>query len=321
MPRTTVRLGDPGIDARWVRRRKLGTTAVVVWMLGTMALLAIGTPMRLPPVGWIEAWQEATFGGTSPILAVLPLIPLVWAPKLALRLPARADRPFLLGIQQACDTGAGPRFMPSDDAQRGAMHRALTISAAILALCVCAIVAGIVLAIAESDRPAATPIRVTYVKALVSHGDGPPLRIADAGPSREYWLQVETVRGHTTRTAWRAIRPIGGRGRDRLFQSTWTSQRDDGTLEPIGQSGVGRVRPMDDWIAGELRAAGFDVAPHPLQLDTWTADGDSFDAALPGYLTAMIGLVGTILAGAFTWRFRRLAAAIPDGNAKRSRAR
>ena len=316
-----MRLGDPGIDERWVRRRTLGTTAVVVWMLGTLAMLAIGTPMRLPPFGWIEAWQEATFGGTSPILAVLPFIPLVWAPKLALRLPASADRPFLLGIQQACDTTAGPKFQPSNDAQRGTMRRSLAVSAAFLALGICAIVGGIVLAVEESNRPVATPVPATYDQALASRGNGLPLRIADATPSDRTWLQIETVRGHTTRTAWRALRPSASHGSDVLFQSTPMFQRDDGSLSALGKAGIGRTRPMDDWIAERLRAAGFDVAPHPLEFETWTAGGDAFDAAMPGYLTALLGLVATVLAGAFTWRFRLLAAAIPAGDAKRPHTR
>jgi len=305
--RDVVRLGDPGIDEAWARRRALGGAFVSTWIVATTLAVGAMAAGAVGPVGWIEAVQVRVLGGVSPVMAALPFMVLPFAPLLAQLLPTDVRRPFLLGMQQASSPTSGPRFEPSVEVRRRDLARKVAVATTAMVAGLVALLAGIALAVRESSAPIPPPVIVSYEDAASGRPRTGSVLVTGAVEGRASWLERSTTRGSTVRTRWRTLVPPDAPGPARLVESVVVGTDDaNRPRDLVRPSLVGRLSPLDDWTAARLREAGIPVAGTAIKLERSMGDeGDAVDASMPGALLAIFGFVATVVGGALRWKARR----------------
>ena len=306
--RLVVRLGDPGIDAQWVRSRSIGVGLAVTWLIAATMALGFMAAASVGPVGWVEGWQTRSFGMSNPILAVLPFMLLPFAPALARFLPADSSRPLVLGIQQGFSPGLGPRFEPTVEMRVRHVAAGGVVASAAVVAGLLAMAGGIAWAV-RAPSIVGPRTSVTYDDVIhapkSSAGDVEVSGAVERGPK---WLQKTRVRGTINYSEWQVLAPPTVSGPWQLVEKTAAGVDGEGRVHLHARPTlVGRLYPLDGWTAARLREAGFDLAEHPVALERSSGDhGDSIKASMPGALVAMFGFVVVFLSGLFRWRLQMM---------------
>lgn len=312
--RPRLRLGDPGIDARWIKRRRWGAVVATGWFVLLPLGLGTGFMSHWGVFGQLDSWQLDTFGSGSVILLTLLFMPLMFVPHLVTR-AATVDgsTPFLIGMRQAFDNDWGPRV----EGPPGATSTFRT--AQRVALGVAAIGAAVLtFAIWKGFRDAATPHAplpdVTFA-ALVDPSaplpDAARMVGVDADRSQQ-WSHDYRVRADTHHDVYYPLRPIGERADVpvALVELDQTSPQ----YEPKPWNSVDAPGPREglpsvlgDWEAGELRRAGMTLAPRVIVLQRQQLDGRSpFPDPMDDLLYGMLGCVAMFTGSLCWWSFRRV---------------
>jgi hypothetical protein len=305
--RTVVRPGDPGIDARWLRRRMAGVALSAGWL--PLATLAIGamTASRIGPPGWIEAWQLRTTGMANPLFAALPLMPLVFATRLAGLLQANERRPFILGMQQAWNPRAVPRLEMPDNHIDRRTRRTYAISLTVMAVGLVALAASVAWVWTNSTRPPATPVPVSYDDVVAGRAPRGLVVVGGVRDGASRWIESTHLRTTTVYDEWHDLPRADAPAPAALVERIALDVGPDGRAREFVRPGLfGRVEPLDDWHADLLRREGFALAAHPWQLTRSISVGtDGMDDDDGGFVLGMFGLVATFLGGTFAFACRR----------------
>lgn len=307
--RAVVRMGDPGIDAGWVRRRSLGGTLALVWLVGTTIGVGAMAAGAVGPIGWIEGWQLRATGTASPVIAALPFMVLPFAPVLARLFATDVRRPLLLGVQQAFSPTSGPRFEPTSGMRARRIATMRAIATVVLVAGLLAMAAGIAWSWHASSAPVPPPVAVPYGDVIRGRAPAGPVLVTGAEQRSQGWLEAVRVRGSTVRSLWRVLLPPGDAGRVALVEKIAVGEDDAGRLRPYVRPTLsGRIAPLDDWTAARLREQGFALTDRPFVLERSMGDqGDAVDASSSGMLLAMFGSVAIFMGAITRWQAGRLA--------------
>ena len=303
--RTTVRLGDPGIDERWMRRRTTGVALAIAWLLATTLGIGIMTATKCGPPGWIQAWQLREYGGTNPLLAALPLMPLVFMPALATLMPTSLDRPMLLGMQQAFSRKREPRVAEKASGRDGPVAYAMWMT--LLAAGLATMAAGAGWAWWASSRAPAAPVAVTHADVVAGRAPPGQVLVTDVVEGEARWIESTRLRTTSIHDEWRGLAPNGDGLPLDLVEKIAVGVDGDGRARVYARKGtIGRVRRLDDWHADALRQKGFVLADRAWVLERSLGDeGDAMDAAGSGTILALVGLVLTYAGGVGVLAIRR----------------
>lgn len=325
--RPALRLGDPGIDAGWLRRYRWGAMGGAAWLVLLPVLLAVGFLSAWGPFGRIDSWQLDTFGSGSVILLVILFMPLAFVPLAAAHLlPVDASTPALLGIRQSFDTRWGPRVVgrPGDARARLRRLSRLAQGSAVVGAVTLAVFAGKGIHDADTPHP---PLPRVGMASLADSGQPLPyaVRLTDAVADRSRtWEHRYRIRQDSHRDVYYPLRPAasaaGGAtgGPAAIVELDQTNPQYEAArwnmVDPPGpREGVPEL--LDDWTAGELRRAGIALAPRVVVLRRQRLDGhdprpdplDDFVFALFGFAALFCGLV-------FWWAMARAARQLPENS-------
>ena len=310
--RPVLREGDPGIDARWLRLRRVGEVGAALWAVLVPVLLVIGFASAWGPFGWAATWQLRVFGFNNAVWLTIPLLPLAFLPILVARV-ARigVDTPFLLGVRQSFDARWGPRIEEEGGA-RTIFRRRRRVARWVTAG------GGVALAVFagkgwhDATVPHAPLATVGYARLAAAVPLPPAVRVTGAASDHSLeWTHAYTVRRSTRRDVYYPLRPAGGPagGPVTVVEMSSTSPQYEvavwNMVDPPGpREGVPAL--LDEWTAGRLRAAGFPLAPRVIVLERQDLNGRS---PYPDPITAFVFAViaGSVaLVAALTWWGTRL---------------
>lgn len=308
--RPTIRLGDPGFDASWLRRYRAGSWLAVLWWGFMPMVLGIGLMSAWGPFGAIDAWQLDTFGSGNVILLVILAMPLLALPILAAKLlPVDDSRAFLIGVRQAFDNRWGPKLVnPKADPKRGA-QRALVACRIVAGSGAALLCASVAWGVHDADSPHAPLVPMTRGALLAADGHLPhAARVTGLSADRvREWRYDYVVRRDSHLDVYYPLRGPGSSGPADVIEVDRTFPQDApavyNMVDPPGPR-EGTLSAVDDWTADRLRAAGIAVAPHAVLLERRHLEGrdpdpDPMDAFMPGivgFTMAFMGVVGWVSA-------------------------
>lgn len=320
--RPVLRLGDPGIDAAWLRRYRLSAIGSALSFVLLPVALAVGFLSRWGPFGLIDTWQVETFGSGNVILLVILFMPLAFAPVLAAHLlPVDASTPMLLGIRQSVDPRWGPRVEEAVADTNLRLRRMTRGSQGV------AVIGGVVLAFfaCKGWRDAYTPHArlpvLDYARLVDPHTSLPhALRVTGAVADRSQgWIYRYSIRQDTHRDVYYPLRPAGQAATPpvALVELDQTSPQYApapwNEIDPPGPR-EGSTEPLDDWTGEQLRHAGIALARHVVVLKRQQLEGrDPEPDPLDDDIFGMLGFVGLLMGLALWWACVRASRyAAPD---------
>ena len=318
--RPALRLGDPGIDAGWLRRYRWGAVGGAVWLVLLPVLLAVGFLSAWGPFGRIDSWQLDTFGSGSVILLVILFLPLAFVPLAAAHLlPVDGSTPALLGIRQSFDPRWGPRVVGRPGDARSRLRRLSRLAQGFAAIGAVTLAVFAAKGVHDADSPHA-PLPEVGMGRLADPGQplAHAVRLTGAVADRsKAWEHRYRIRQDSHRDVYYPLRPAGSAagGAAAIVELDQTNPQYEearwNMVDPPGpREGVPEL--LDDWTAGELRRAGIALAPRVVVLKRQQLGGrdprpdplDDFVFALFGFAALFCGLV-------FWWGTARAARLLP----------
>lgn len=296
--RPVLREGDPGIDARWLRLRRVGEVGAALWVVLAPVLLVIGFASAWGPFGWVVTWQLQAFGFNNAVWLTVPLLPLAFLPFLVARV-ARigVDTPFLLGMRQSFDARWGPRI-EEEGGVRAVFRRRRRVARWFTAVGAATLAVFAGKGWRDATVPHAPLAAIGYAQLAESAVPLPPavrLTGAVSDHSRE-WTHAYTVHRSARRDVYYPLRPIDSPadGPVALVEMSSTSPQYEvaawNMVDPPGpREGVPAL--LDEWTARRLRAAGFPLAARVVVLERRDLNGRS------PYPDPLTDLVFAVIAG------------------------
>ncbi len=312
-PRPVLRQGDPGIDAAWLRRRRLGEIGAALWAVIVPVLLGMGFFSAWGPFGWAATWQLDVFGYNSAIWLTIPLLPLAFLPALVARvMRIGVDTPVLLGMRQSFDARWGPRI-EEEGGVRAIFRRRRRIANWLTVVGAAALVIFAGKGWYDATLPHAPLTEVGYAQLTGTSGALPvAVRLAGAVADRSReWTHAYTVRRVTHQDVYYPLRPVGGAASGPVAiveMSSISPQYDRAIWNMVDPPGPreGMPVPIDAWTAGRLRAAGFQLAPRVVVLERRQLNGrDPYPDPITDMVLAIIAASVTLVS-ALTWWGARL---------------
>ena len=318
--------GERGIDDAWVRRRFLGLTAMVAYLLLGVAVVALAAALRIGPLGWLSGVEIRFLGAENPILSAtlglgLLALPVVWI----MRQPRDARHPARLGAQDAFDPTRHPRFIPSPARRLAAARVALRVSLGATALAV--IGGGLGWMVSQRPGPdAGRPLpTLTRGQLLAPVGRPPPFaRIVGVLDQRQaawsYDRRVRQTRYRDvyiplTEPSWRRGDPVDLLERDDLLPDDPPTERN--RLDPPGPREGAMHTGLPPWMVEAMRASGLSVAA-----DARVLEREPLHGVVPGpdWVSGFVWLdfagATAFVAGLMAWRMARRVAELRSAGAR-----
>lgn len=323
--RPTLRLGDPGIDAHWIRRRRWGAIVAACWGTFLLPLIGIALMSHWGVFGRIDSWQLATFGSENIIFLVILCMPLMFLPKIVTAVfPIDQSTPFLLGMRQAFDDKWGPKVLGKPPAP-ARFYKARRVLMTIAGVGIAMMIFGIGREVhnANATRPPLPEIPLARLANLPA-----PLpaaaRVTDAIPDLSArWNYDYRIRYDNHHDVYYPLRSPGSPATlsATVVEVDQTDPDDDvSRWNMVNAPGPreGALSDLDLWKRAEMQRAGVKLAPHVILLTRQQLHG-----TMPSpeeTLDVMMGLFGFVtffMGGVMAWSFgraARLAAARTSGD-------
>ncbi|WP_420140058.1 hypothetical protein [Sphingomonas sp.] len=325
--RPKLRLGDPGIDVQWMRRRLWGSLVAGTWSGFVLPLIGLGLMSHWGPFGRLDSWQLETFGSNSLILLAILFFPLIFVPRVITAvMPINRSTPFLLGMRQAYDRDWGPKiegYADSPSHFRKVRRACLVVTI----VGVTAIVVAIAYGVYDASRPRAPLPQLSLARLADPSAPLPSAaRVIGAVPDlSQRWNYHYNVRQDIHHDVYYPLRAPGERADvpAKVVELDQTSpQSEVASWNMVNAPGPreGTLSVMGDWEAGEMQHAGVKLAAHVTLLTREQLHGKMPDQGMTGFFIGLFGFVATLLGGALYWSFGRaakLAAARPRGDFNR----
>ena len=310
------RAGDP-VDPMRARR---GRRVLNVVLIGTLALYFGVAILAFGPNGAGLGPMNRLFGWDAPVLAIVPLLLLIWAPMFVLRLlPRRPERSFLCGAQDALDPTRNPNWrrpVVSDEMLASRMRRLR--GGALIVAVVAVVVAGVVYRVASRQPPdAGRPLPRIAVAALAQGGALPAhARVVSAVPGYDQaWIHAWSVRSTGYEDVYIPLR-TPGQSPDMpvaaVVKATYIVGRETVAGDPPVAPFEGELVPASysAWMRERMREKGFVLAPGAVELRRMKLggrepgnDGVGATLAIGGGVVAVLFCLA--VAGMATWQIPR----------------
>ena len=319
--------GEQGVDAAWVRRRSLGLTAMVAYLLLGIAVVALGAALRVGPLGWLSGVELRLLGVETPVLSAalalgLLAVPLVWVR----RHPRDVRHPTVLGAQDAFDPTRHPRFMASFARRLATARIAQRVSLAAAALAMAA--GGLGWTVSQRPGPdAGKPLPIlTRGQVLAAGARLPPFIRGVGGVDQRQaaWGYDHRVRQTRYRDvyipltdpSWRRGDPVDLLERDDLLPDDPPTERN--RLDPPGAREGAVHAGVAPWLVQAMRRSGLPVAASARVLsvatDARVLEREPLHGVAPGpdWVVGLVWLdfagATAFVAGLMAWRMGRRVA-------------
>ena len=312
--------GDP-IDPV---RARLGRRVLNIGLIGLLLLFFGVAILAFGPNGAGLGVMNRALGWDSPVLATVPFLLLFWAPMLVLRLlPRRPERSFLCGAQDALDPTRNPNWrrpVESDEAIGRRMRR-LRGGALVIAVTAVVVAGAAYRIMSRQPADAGRPLPRIAVASLAKAGALPAhARVTGAVPSYDQaWIHAWSIRTTGYEDVYFPLR-APGQPSDApvaaVVEATYIVGREtvagDPPLAPFEGELARAAFPA--WMREQMRAHGFVLAPHAVQLRRMKLDGrepgnDGVGATLAIGGGVVVVLACLLMAGMASYQLRQVSPA------------